>query len=290
MLSHGGTACAASTRRLSRAVGVAVISSIAHPTDFSPASREAYLHALALALAYRCKLYLLHVRAEDGSEADDGFPHIRETLTAWGRLSGEASPEDIEKVTGVAVRKVDIRDQDPIEGLSQFLMAREAGLIVARTHGDARQGLLATRSISAGVIRETRIPTLFFGPGFNRPFIDPATGAVALRRVLMAVDAHPNPWPAVTTLRELTDPLGAAVHLTHVGDSLPPNLETSHSHIALLGRRGSVGATLAAASGEMDLIAMPTDPDKNIWERIVGSASTHVVGEATTPVLLIPAS
>lgn len=153
-----------------------------------------------------------------------------------------------------------------------------------------RQGLLASRSISAGVMRETRIPTLFFGPGFNRPFIDAATGAITLRRVLMAIDGRPNPWPAVNTLKELTDPLQATVRLTHVGDALPLELQTSHSQISLLARHGSVGATLTAASGDTDLIAMPTDPEKNMWERIVGSASTHVVGEAATPILLIPAS
>ena len=35
---------------------------VAHLTDFSEASAEAFLHALALALAYKHRLYLLHVK------------------------------------------------------------------------------------------------------------------------------------------------------------------------------------------------------------------------------------
>ncbi len=264
-----------------------MISSIAHPTDFSPSSRVAFMHALALALAYRCKLYLLHVGG-GGQDAADGFPHIRETLAKWGRLGSDATPEDIETTTGVAVRKVDIRDQNKIEGLSEFLMSREPGLIVAATHTDARQGLTSARSISAAIMRETRTPTLFFGPAFSRPFID-ATGTVRLPRVLTPIDSNPNPWASVTILRELMEPFGASVHLTHVGDALPEDLHGAHSQIELLPRQRSIGDSLIEASRTADLVAMPTDPEKSFWERIVGSPTTQVVGAATSPVLLIPA-
>ena len=264
-----------------------MISSIAHPTDFSPSSRVAYLHALALALAYRCKLYLLHVGGGEHGAAE-GFPHIRETLADWGRLGTDASPEDIEKTTGVAIRKVDIRDHYKIEALSEFMLSREPGLIVAATHTDARQGLTSARSVSAAIMRETRIPTLFFGPSFSRPFID-ATGTIRLTRVLAPIDANPNPWPSVTALRELMEPLAAPVHLAHVGDALPEGLHGAHSQIELLAKSGGIGDTLIAAARSADLVAMPTDPEKSFWERLVGSPTTQVVGAATSPVLLIPA-
>jgi nucleotide-binding universal stress UspA family protein len=266
-----------------------VISSIAHPTDFSPESRVAYLHALALALAYRCRLYLLYVHVRDDQNHQVEFPHIRETLAAWGVLRSNAPPEDIERVAGITVRKVDIRDHDPVEGLSNFMMSRELGLIVAASHSAGREGLFSGGSVSARVMRETRTPTLFFGPAFERGFVDVKTGAMSLRRVLMAVDSEPNPWPCVNTLKELTSPLGASVRLAHVGQALPEDLQKSHSSIELLARRGGIAETLLAASANDDMIAMPTDGKKDFWERIVGSPTTAVLGEAKTPVLLIPA-
>lgn len=266
-----------------------VISSIAHPTDFSPESRVAYLHALALAVAYKCKLYLLYVHVRDDQNHQVEFPHIRETLAAWGVLRSNAPPEDIERVAGITVRKVDIRDHDPVEGLSNFMMPREPGLIVAASHSGGREGLFSGGSVSARVMRETRTPTLFFGPGFERGFVDVKTGAMSLRRVLMAVDREPNPLPCVNTLKELTAPLGAAVRLAHVGQTLPDLLQNSHSKIELLPRQGGVAETLLAASSDADMIAMPTDGKKDLWERIVGGPTTSVLQEAKTPVLLIPA-
>ncbi len=266
-----------------------MISSIAHPTDFSPESRVAYLHALALAVAYKCKLYLLYVHARDDKTHHVEFPHVRETLTAWGVLRSNAPPEDIERVAGVTVRKVDIRDNDPVEGLVNFMLPREPGLIVAASHSGGREGLFSGGSVSSRVMRETRTPTLFFGPGFERGFVDVNTGAMTLRRVLMAIDSEPNPWPCVNTLKELTAPLGASVRLAHVGQTLPDLLQKSQAGIEMLAREGGIAETLLAASSGDDMIAMPTDGHKDFWERIVGGPTNAVLKESKTPVLLLPA-
>ena len=47
---------------------------VAHLTDFSEASAEAFLHALALALAYKHRLYLLHVK--DPRRENYGHPFL----------------------------------------------------------------------------------------------------------------------------------------------------------------------------------------------------------------------
>jgi hypothetical protein len=80
-----------------------MISAIAHPTDFSPEGQTAFVHALRLALAYRCRLDLLHVRSNRDGDHFEKFPHVREVLQRWGMLAPGASVDGIEPATGVIV-------------------------------------------------------------------------------------------------------------------------------------------------------------------------------------------
>jgi len=50
-----------------------MIETIAHPTDFSPASSEAFAHALRLAMEFRANLDLLHVKYPDDDDACSHF-------------------------------------------------------------------------------------------------------------------------------------------------------------------------------------------------------------------------
>ncbi len=60
---------------------------VAHLTDFSEASAEAFFHALALALAYKHRLYLLHVKDPEREDDWSSFPHVREALARWGLVA-----------------------------------------------------------------------------------------------------------------------------------------------------------------------------------------------------------
>jgi hypothetical protein len=79
---------------------------IAHPTDFSEASAEAFAHALRLALEFRCRLDLLHVRSGDGEWSS--FPHVRETLARWELLPADVDHAQIQEKLGIEVRKIEI--------------------------------------------------------------------------------------------------------------------------------------------------------------------------------------
>src|SRR5258706_6201940 len=65
--------------------------SIVHPTDFSDLSATAFAHALRIALAARCKLYLLHVSQYDAAEAL-AFPHAQRLLAQWGLSEENDAP------------------------------------------------------------------------------------------------------------------------------------------------------------------------------------------------------
>jgi nucleotide-binding universal stress UspA family protein len=60
---------------------------VGHPTDFSEASAEAFAHALALALANKQRLHLLHVKRPEDEASWSSFPHVREALARWGIMA-----------------------------------------------------------------------------------------------------------------------------------------------------------------------------------------------------------
>ena len=75
---------------------------IAHPTDFSEASAEAFAHALRLALEFRCRLDLLHVRS--GDREWSSFPHVRETLARWELLPADVDHAQVQEKLGIDTR------------------------------------------------------------------------------------------------------------------------------------------------------------------------------------------
>jgi len=268
-----------------------MIQAIAHPTDFSPASQPAFVHALRLALESRCRLDLLHVRGPHDADHWQEFPHVREVLTEWGVLAAGATVADIEAETGVTVRKVEIQDADAVEGLSRFLISHRPDLMVMATHG--RDGLhrwLAPGSVSGAVARETRVPALLFGPA-ARAFVAADTGALALATVLVPVARDPAPAHAVRMVERLTAGLGAALDVVHVGDDPPAITAPNGTPIAVRQLHGStVEAILAEAEARhAGLIAMPTAGRHGFLDALIGSTTERIVAEAPVPVLAVPA-
>src|SRR3569623_2415730 len=108
------------------------IRTILHPSDFSDASGEAFVHALRSARAAKARLYLLHVasgREDDGMD----FPHVRETLARWGLMSASEPPQAVQDKLGVGIAKVDLAPQAPAEGVRRFIAAHRPDLKVLGT-------------------------------------------------------------------------------------------------------------------------------------------------------------
>ena len=184
-----------------------MISRIAHPTDFSPQSSAAFLHALRLALEFRCALDLLHVRSPRARENWTGFPQVRETLSRWGlidfdsSLSEDARGSDASDL-GITVEKVEIARQDPVAGISESILSHRPELILMATHQHAGLASWLSGSVSESIARETHIPTLFFGPN-ARPFVNENTGEITLSRVVVPLARDPSPRRALHRLNNL---------------------------------------------------------------------------------------
>lgn len=261
-----------------------MIAAIAHPTDFSPEGKAAFAHALALALASGAALDLLHVRDPRGDGEWGRFPHVRETLQRWGKVPEGAAAADVSRLTGVSVRKIDIHDDDAVGGLAQFINRDAPDLVVMATHGRAGLNRWLSGSVSATVLEETQVPALLFGPG-AQGFVDPASGALKLRRVLVPLAPSPSPEGLGEVLGGLLDGLGAELDYITVGaGQVPPPAPG-----AVVRRiEGDVIEAILAEAASADLIAMPTEGRHGLRDFLRGSTTEQVVARAPCPVLALP--
>src|SRR5258708_12224454 len=111
---------------------MAALRSIVHPTDFSDLSATAFAHALRIALAARCKLYLLHVSQYDAAEAL-AFPHALRLLAQWGLSEENDAPWAVAGKLGIEVENIRLKLQEPTRAIVDFLSEHHSDL-----------GLLAT--------------------------------------------------------------------------------------------------------------------------------------------------
>ena len=63
---------------------VPFVNSVLHPTDFTPESKNAFAHALAIALLRKTQFSILHASA--AKDEWTHFPAVRSTLEQWGLL------------------------------------------------------------------------------------------------------------------------------------------------------------------------------------------------------------
>lgn len=264
-----------------------MIKAIAHPTDFSPQGQLAFAHALRLAMLHRCPLDLLHVRDPDGGSNLGKFPKVRELLRRWGAVPQLATPADVLPLTGVSVRKVDIRDDNAVDGLAEYLWEHEVDVVVMATHGRSGIGRWMSGSISDEVMREAQIPALLLGPQ-ARGFVDLARGELNLRHALLPVADQPVPGGAHAALSRLLTGTEARIDCIHAGADLPRVLDSQGASVAVRGVTGDPVSAILAEAQDADLIAMPTAGRQGFMDALRGSTTERVIAQANCPVLALP--
>ncbi|MCB1467998.1 MAG: universal stress protein [Rhizobiaceae bacterium] len=264
-----------------------MIKAIAHPTDFSPEGKSAFVHALGIALANKCRLDLLHVRQGGETEHFEKFPHVREVLERWGVLAVGTKVEDIAAEAEIAVRKVEIRDADPVDGLARFLSSHKADLIVMATHGQTGLNRWLAGAVSAELAHETNVATLLVGPR-ARPFVVQDAGAINLRHVLMPIASSPPPGAAMKAFSEFASGMTEGLDCIHVGQQAPTTSDPDGHAVPVRRVDGKVIDVILAEAETADLIVMPTAGRQGFLDALRGSTSEQVVARATCPVLAVP--
>jgi len=275
-------------------VDAPIIEHILHPSDFSPASEQAFCHALKLALVARCPLSVLHVSGEDKVAWTD-FPRVRSTLERWSLLPPN-SPRSAVPQLGIDVFKVVAKDRDTVRSVAGFLDQHPADLIVLATSQHAGRTAWLDRSVAEPVARSTATMTLFV-PAASGGFVSSLDGAVRLDSILIPVAAAPRPQPAIGAAARLVRRLGLAAGrfvLLHVGEAgeVPPLHcpEVPGWQWEQLCVSGHVIDTIigTAANRAARLIVMATDGRNGFLDALRGSNSERVLRRAGCPVLAIP--
>ena len=160
--------------------------SIVHPTDFSDASAQAFVHALRIALNAKCALTLVHVGTGGETAEWTAFPHIRVALAGWGLAKETDTPATVAKKLGVKIAKVELEAQSAVGGVLNFLDGHPADLMVLTTEGRDGVARWLRGSTAEKLARHAKTPTLFV-PANARGFVDPLRGdELAQRRAARA--------------------------------------------------------------------------------------------------------
>ena len=270
-------------------------SSVFHPSDFSEGNRNAFLHALRIALAAKAEIRMLHANTEGKGVHRGEFPSIRPILVQWGVVPEGSSRDDI-KETGMRVKKVEKNVADPVDSILSYIAEHEPDLAVLSTHQRTGLSRWVNQSIAEPVARESKVMTLFV-PRRVLGFVSPDTGVVHLENILIPVDVVPWPQRALRAAATLASIFGCSqvkTTLLHVGEEakmpaldLPPDgpLRVERQCVS-----GDVVERILDASDESDadLIVMATVGRRGFIDAIRGTTMERVLRGAQCPVLGVP--
>ncbi len=269
------------------------VNSVFHPSDFSAASENAFMHALALALVGKTEFTILHT----GGAGDDwtGFPAVRATLERWGALQPGSPRSAVFEQLAVRIKKVRLESRKPVEAILHYLAKHPTDLIVLATEGRTGLPSWLQPSVAERVAERSRTNTLFV-PDKARGFISRQDGTLAIRRILVPVDQRPSPMPVLACTARIAGALAAPVEIILVyvgnhsqlpGSVLPviPGCTWRQEH-----REGEVVDELLKAAREhhVDLIAMATAGSEGILDALRGSVTQQVLRQAPCPLLAVP--
>lgn len=276
-------------------VGKHTVEHIACITDLSDATLPAFHHALALALACRAKLTLLHISpAHRDDIAWERFPRVRETLQQWGRLAPDSDHTSVVEQLGVDVHKQAFRDQSLVHGLQAFMQQHHTDLVVSCL---PRRGWWRRCCRTAGVERLIRshITHMLLLPEGTRPLLDANDGSGRLARVLFPVAATPDPGSALRLCEHLLPALAGPrpqVTLFHLGtrDSAP-ELTPAAGPLAWHWRYASGGVVrqilASAEQDDSDLLVMPSAGRVGLWQVLRRSVTEQVLRRSRRPLLVL---
>ena len=271
---------------------VPFVNSVFHPSDFSAESKNAFAHALVIALLRSTRFTILHA----GGSAKDWqyFPAVRHTLEKWGLLEEGSQQRQVLEELSVRVKKVRVRKENPVSATLTYLKEYPTDLIVLATEG--RDGLQRWLKPSAAerIALKTATKTLFI-PNDARGFVSLETGEISLNRILVPISFQPSPLPAIeyaARAAKLTG-RGTEIRLLHVGDAANTPIvdfpEIPDVNWIIDNRAGDVVQEILAEAEKMvDLIIMSTAGHDGFLDALRGSVTQQVLRAAPCPLLAVP--
>ena len=279
-----------------QSAGLPVLQQIFHPSDFTPESDVAFVHALKAALLAKAELTILHVSPKHELDWTE-FPGVRSTLERWGLLPKNSSQSDVGKL-GINIKKVQAKHDDPVESVTAYLGTHNTDLIVLATDQQKGKGIWLSQSIAAPIARKSRQMTLFIPKG-QPGFVSVGDGSVSLTNILVPVAAAPAAQPAVQAATRMVSRLACPAGvftLLHVGEGgeMPqvqkPEIPGWKWNTEI--RSGDVVDVICetASARRAGLIVLTTEGRHGFLDALRGSHSERILQQAPCPLLAIPAS
>lgn len=266
------------------------------PTDLEPWNETAWVHAVRLALLAHGGADLVHVHVPGVEPRPSPLPSVRELVVRWGLLDPGAGVESFHHLSA-RVRLHLVPSLDLVEPVLHLLDGVKPDLLVLPTHARTALDRLRVASAAEVLAREAACPALFV-PFDARPFVDPDTGAVMLRRVVVAVGAMADARAAVAEAMRLVRSFHGGpteLVLVHVGDrSTVPALLLEEDDARWSWRFDLRGGAVpqeivrAAFAHDADLVVMATQGHDSLADWLVGSRTEIVARHAPCPVLAVP--
>jgi nucleotide-binding universal stress UspA family protein len=280
---------------MSVANSVPILQQIFHPSDFTPASEVAFVHALKAALIAKAELTILHVSPKHESEWME-FPGVRTTLERWGLLPKNSTQSDVAKKLGIRIKKVQAKHNDPVESVTAYLDAHNTDMIVLATDQQKGPVQWLSQSIAAPIARRSNQMTLFIPKGVEG-FVSAPNGSVSLTSILVPIAETPTPEPAIHAAARMAIRLNlpsGIFTLLHVGESTGmPNVQLPEVPGWQWNRVVKPGDVVdvigeTASAVKAGLIVVTTEGRHGFLDALRGSHSERILRQAPCPLLAIP--
>lgn len=265
------------------------IHEVFHPTDCTPESDVALLHALKVALATEARLTLMRV-SPDNAPVDD-FPDVRRLLERWKY----PAPRD-RLLDELPIRWRLAQGPNPVDSCLKSLQRTPADLIVVATGQCGGKVTWLGKSVAEPLARSAGEMTLLV-PQETEGFVRRQDGAVTLKSILISIASEPSSQPAIEAARRLVLHLpetAGTVTLLHVATraemppvALPDLPSWRWNHVV---KPGQVVDTILETAAEMsaDLLVMTTQGRHGFLDALRGSTTEQVLRQARCPMLTMP--
>jgi len=264
---------------------------VVHATALTPEDEIPRRHAVAIVAAMGGRLYSVH--ATDVLDSTVEIPATSDLVRSWVHARG-TSPERVYAVEHERLVKRDADDPNAV--LLQTIAELQPDLVVAGTHSRRGMDLALMGSTAQALAREAGVPVLLLPVG-HAGFVDPETGALRLRKILVPMGDPTAAQAAIdgaVRLAELTGEHKGDLVLVHVGDEAEAPGVMLHGGLGW-GRRwvrasGSVVHEVIdlAEAEHADLVVMASRGHDSLLDSLIGSHTDRVLRRAPCAVLTVP--
>jgi len=264
---------------------------VVHATALTPEDEVPRQHAVAIVAAAGGRLYAVH--ATDVLEATAEIPDAVELLRGWAHARGTTT----DALGSVQYQRIVQRGaDDPNARLLQTIAELRPELVVAGTRARTGVDLALMGSTALALARHAHVPVLLLPVG-HRGFVDPRTGELRLRKILVPMgdrEAAQTAIDAAVRLAELAREHKGELVLVHVGDEADAPAVTLHGGLGwgrrwVQARGGVVDEVVALAEAEhAALVVMASRGRDSLLDALIGSHTERVLRRSPCAVLSVP--